>query len=170
MKHFLQITLAATLIANSAQALSCVRPNLARSFNNAADSTDIYHVGYGTLTATQEIVDPNQNIKNVNRKKPYSVTAEFSGGFLGRAGFGKDKTVPVRVDVQCLSAWCGGFPVTDEKLLIFVKKTPEGLTASSGPCGGNMQSGVSKRDLNILKSCMRNGKCSDRQINRMDRN
>ena len=63
MKYLLRITLAATLFANSAHALSCMRPNLARTFNNAAASKDTFHVAYGKIKPTQKVVDPTPELR-----------------------------------------------------------------------------------------------------------
>ena len=170
MKYLLRITLAATLFANSAYALSCMRPNLARTFNNAAASKDTFHVAYGKIKPTQKVVDPNKNTTDINNKKSYSVKAEFTGGFLGFNGFGKSKTKPIRVNVSCLGAWCGGFPNSADDMIVFLKRTPDGMTVDSGPCGGDIKFNPSEEELNIIKSCMRNGKCSKRQISDLDKN
>ncbi|PIB26665.1 hypothetical protein BFP76_12315 [Amylibacter kogurei] len=155
------------MFAQSAHALSCMRPNIARSFNEFAQSDDIYVLGFGKITPTQKIIDPNKGKDGVAKHESYSVQASFSGRFMGKSGWGEPKTLPVRVEVQCLSIWCGGFPSGKQDAIAFFQKTKSGYVLNMGPCGGNYKASPTSQEQSILKSCFRNNKCSNAQIEKL---
>jgi len=140
----------ATLSANPAASLSCAKPNVARTFNWAAESKDVYMVGYGALRAIGDVKDPNTYPENQLKRKSYSIDANFTGTFLSKRGFVNEQTIPVTVTVQCLSVWCGQFPVTKENVLVFIQKTKTGFEVTADPCGSNIMTAPSIKQRRTL--------------------
>ncbi|GHA49016.1 hypothetical protein GCM10008927_12710 [Amylibacter ulvae] len=167
MKPIILLACAGMMVAQSAHALSCMRPNIARSFNDFAASDDTYVLGFGKITATQKIVNPNKGKDGTAQHESYSVQASFSGRFMGDAGWGDPKTLPVNVQVQCLSVWCGGFPTDDQDAIAYFQKTSTGYVLQMGPCGGHYKASPTLQEQRILKSCFRNKKCSNSQIEKL---
>ena len=97
MKAFGVAALVFLFFASQAVALSCMRPNIARTFNHVAASEDVYIMGKGTLQATREIPKYKQG-------QPRKIPAEFTGAFYGLTGPSEIHTVSLTVDTICYAS------------------------------------------------------------------
>lgn len=148
-------------LATQASALSCIPPNIARTFNDVHASSDVYVMGLGTLTAKGRIP---KYIEGQARHIP----AQFRGVLLGQSGQTKTQNLNVTLDAICYASWCGGFPKTDQQILVFLKKTQAGYRLESNPCSGDFKVSPTKKELRILKKCLKNGGCSKAQVKSLD--
>lgn len=166
LHNTLRITvLGATLAlfgAQQAAALSCMRPNLARSFNFYEQSDDKFVIAVGKLTPTDKIPDYKQGVSR-------EVAAEFKGGFLGRWGVKDQPPQTVMIKTSCLASWCGAIPERSVDVLAFIKKTPAGLVLETGPCHGEYTENPSKKLIRTLQTCLAKSECSKAEINKIDR-
>lgn len=160
MRVFCATLIGFALWAEAAAALSCMHPNVARSFNWHAEAAETYVVALGTLTISGTV--PKQQ-----SGKTRSVPANFDGVFLARKGAVTQR--PVTIKSECASRWCGPIPDTTDPMLMFFKHTGDGLALHSGPCPGAFRANPTPQERAILTKCLRRGKCSTRQIKKLDR-
>lgn len=150
-------------LASQAVALSCMRPNIGRTFNHVATSKDIYLMGQGILTATGQIPKYKQG-------EPRQIPAEFTGVFYGLSGPSKKRTVSVTVDAICFASWCGAFPETDDKMVVFLKQSLDGYRLESNPCDGHFKVAPTSKEVQILQKCLKKGQCSKVRIQALEPN
>ena len=111
MKPFprlLALVAAATVTADAALALSCMKPDAVRLYTQARDSSDLYAIVIGQLQPDAEIAIPEPNPDGSGELELSETTrVRMSGHVLGESGFARmfDREVDVRV--TCLSIWCG---------------------------------------------------------------
>jgi hypothetical protein len=134
-----------------------MKPNIARIFNALNDVPETYVMGLGVLS-------PAGHIPKVRRGEPSQIRANFTGVFFGNRGKTEEQTVPVTVESICAASWCGGYPKTYKEMLVFLKKSPSGYLLRSAPCGGHFKVEPTKKEINLLRKCMRRGGCTEAQI------
>lgn len=149
------------VLASQASALSCLPPNIARTFNQVNDAPDVYVMGLGVLTATGQIPKYKEG-------KPRHISAQFKAVFLGTSGLSAEQDMAVTVDAICYASWCGGFPKTDEKMIAFLKKTGAGYRLESNPCDGHFKIAPSPKEIRLLQKCLKRGGCSEAQVKSLD--
>ncbi|MGJ8611103.1 MAG: hypothetical protein ACSHWY_08420 [Octadecabacter sp.] len=150
------VILAATIslvLGGQAQALSCVRPDVARTFDWASDAVDSYVILHGTFAFTQPAPFDAGNLTPTSIQLP----ATFSGQFLGADGFVDAPLLDVTLEFACLSAWCGSMQNGDEAVA-FVQQSDEGYTLSIGPCYDTVFNPTDDT-LQQVTSCMRGTGC-----------
>lgn len=157
MKRLAVLTGLCVVLASQAAALSCLKPNIGRTFNFVQESADTFSMALGTVTA-------KGRIPKYVEGKPRYIPSKFKGVFLGSNGQSKEHEIDITVDAICVVHWCGGFPETDEDMLVFLKKTDVGYRLESNPCGGNYKIAPTPKEVRTLQKCMRRGKCSNWQI------
>ena len=148
-------------LASQAVALSCLPPNVARTFNQINEAPDTYVLALGVLTI-------KGRIPKYKESQPRQVLAQFSGVFLGTSGQSAEQTVPVTVDAVCYASWCGGFPETDEKMIAFLKKTKADYHLQTNPCGGHFKIAPTPKDLRLMRKCLKQGGCTGAQVKALD--
>jgi len=161
MKYLGISTIVCVALASQAAALSCIRPNLARSFNGYQQASETYVMGLGVLIAKGVVPE-------YVRGQPNKIPAWFKGVLLGSVDQSAEQTISVVVETTCLSVWCGGFPKTDKKMVAFLQKTSTGYRLSSNPCGGSFKVSPTSKEIRVLKKCLKEGKCSEAQIRSLD--
>ena len=159
----MMITAVSLLATGPALALSCMVPNLAETYNRLNDAPDVYVLGLGTLSATEDL-PPEQRDAN-GMGQPRTASFAFDGAFMSVNGLGLPRTVPVEVTTGCAASWCGTFPTEDQKHLVFLRQTSDtGFALEISACGGPMQSDPTEDQINAIKQCMRDGGCGPEQI------
>ncbi len=149
MKHIL-IAAIATMIAGQAAALSCSRPDPARTFNALSTDEATYYVLYGTLDFdTQKLP---QGVTNEERN-PDPIPARFTGKGLSETGFDHDFTRDVTVQPLCAGPWCGSAPANVASL-IFAKAVGDDIIIEASPCGGTIFPEPTKDTLDSMTACM----------------
>ncbi len=145
---------ALTLVATDVSALSCVRPDPVRTYQQLAADPASYYVIYGTLE-----FDASQMPKGVVNKErnPAPIAAQFRGLGLTRAGFTSRFERGVTLQPVCIGPWCGN-EVPGIKSLFFAKVDGDDVIITSDPCGGTTYPEPSDRTLDAMTACI-NGKC-----------
>lgn len=151
-------TLAATLIAGQAQALSCIRPDVARSYTEAADTTVPYIVILGTLTHSSGPL-PERDLTDPDPEEQ-SFPARFSGKALDSSGFGTDFSTRLTLELGCAGPWCAGLPDRSGEILAFVERRDSGYVLRMGPCGGNFFPVPTGVMINKVEACHTGGDCT----------
>lgn len=158
----LVLAAAMSVLGQHATALSCMKPNLARSFNHYAEAEESFVIAIGKVSYSQPVPKYKQG-------EPRSVSAELAGGLLGLTGFGENQSIPVTVNTSCLHVWCGAIPRPNQEIIAFLEKTPAGYVMTNAPCPGVFQMAPSDREKRIVQSCLKRGKCRERDIKALDK-
>ncbi len=150
MKHILSAA-AIVLAAQPVFALSCMAPDVADSYQTAANSPDSYVVVHGYLSHHIKTVDHSTG--DVNNPREVSFQAQLSGNFLTAEGFNEAYALPVTVNLRCMVAWCGSLPKAG-RVLAFVHQTSLGhQILDIGPCGGELFADPTAAMLERVYAC-----------------
>lgn len=150
MKKILVLSALALCVATQASALSCLRPDVVRSYNKAADAD----VSFAILLGEFDFAAPSDG----NAEQGQQVTAQFTGQAMSAQGF--DGINPMDVDLltTCSGSWCGHFPPAGTEVLAFAQQTPNGFIVSMSACGGSVfDAGLAP----IVEACVLGQECEE---------
>lgn len=134
-----RLALAATLAlaaAGPAAALTCIRPEIARSFDWADERPEAFVLALGSLVRTGPNTLDGPPSDNPLIRVGYSFPARFDGMLATANGFSRAAVLDVTVEVDCRSAWCGGDSLSDHGLYFFRRDGAEDHALEAGLCGG----------------------------------
>tara|TARA_R100001369_G_scaffold17418_3_gene32714 strand:- start:4336 stop:4800 length:465 start_codon:yes stop_codon:yes gene_type:complete len=149
------LTIAALLTASQAQALSCMRPDAATSFDQASASEFPYRVLTGTLTAPPA--------SGTTESKPVSLLGTLTGQGLTADGFTAPFDGNVVLQVTCAGPWCGSAPASGP-FLAFARIDGETPVIELDACGSWLFPAPDQATLDRLTTCMQNGACSAQPV------
>jgi len=151
MRNLIALTTAAMVCATQTAALSCIQPDVARTFLNVAEAEESYVVLLGQFDF---VAPPKQPVSN--NAQSQQVMATFEGQGLGAEGFVATQPKSVQLQTGCAGAWCGWFPTPGEDVLAFVALTDDGYILTLGACGGSV---FGVESAPIVEACMRGETC-----------
>jgi hypothetical protein len=152
------LAIALIFCASQASALSCMRPDVANSFQRFAAASESYVVLYGTFSFDDRLL-PRAPAGNPNNTDPNTfITTTFVGTSLSKAGFINRFSRDITLNATCLGPWCSGM-TPDVPIVAFVQKGADEYTLTIGPCGGAAFSKPSPEVLQTLTSCINGKKC-----------
>jgi len=154
MKHILGLTLAATLWAGQASALSCVRPDVAQSFQHVAASSDVYVVLLGEFSFNAPL-SQGATLNRVDVQLP----ARFTGQYLGPERFVNGQDLNVTLNFTCAASWCGSMASGEDGTLAFARQTSQGYVLDVGPCGGRVFANATPHQVQRVEACVRGESC-----------
>ena len=127
----------ALLAAGPAAALSCMRPEIANSFEWADTRPESFVVALGRLVRSGADV-PGEAPAQMGQldRVPYSFPARFEGRLAGSNGFVTERSFDVTVEVDCFSVWCGGESLSEYGLYFFRRDGSDSYALEADPCGG----------------------------------
>jgi|GEM_PF-319731 len=155
-----------------AHALSCLPHDVARTYEQAAQSDKTYIVVHGTLTFDESRL-PKTDWQNQQKTPPDTlIPARLEGKSLTRKGFVARFSRPIMFNVQCLGPWCASAK-SGTDYLAFLRRTgaPSGLGATGqsasgvsyqldiNACGGMGFAAPSEEVLETVVDCFRGGPC-----------
>ncbi len=143
----------ALLATEPAHALSCLRPDAVRLFEQAREAEEDYVIVKGQLTFLEA---PNAPPRG--SKLPALTKARIDGHVLNRAGFPSPFSRPITVSASCFAHWCGSLDGISEHSIFAIRLTDAGLTLDIGPCGGDRVTWSQSGEERLLR-CYRNGDC-----------
>ena len=143
-------------LASQALALSCLRPDVARSFDNFEATGLPYAVVRGTLQF--DVAKLPQAGSKSPPPRLTKIQAHLTGQSLTSSGFETSFDHPVTLEVKCLAAWCGGAK-PDADYLLFVERSAAGYSVNLGPCGGSEFLNPSADALRRVQQCFNGGAC-----------
>ena len=143
----------AALTGSAAQALSCARPDVARSYQIANDAADTFRLYLGTV----DYADPAPH----KQAGPTTLKARMQARGITRTGFSAWVERDVTINVTCTGHWCGGVP-EQERLLIFLRQDGADGVIDAPPCGGFVFPNPGQADMRILRTCLSGGPCTPR--------
>lgn len=156
------LTIAGLLFGAEVQALSCMRPNLAEAFNRFQASDDTYVIALGK-------VRPTDKQPPYVEGRPRKMAAELSGRFMGLDGFGAQTSRSMTIQTHCLAHWCGGLPASpDQEQLMFLRRAAGGLILDMQACPDGSLTLPTKDRIELLQSCLKQGKCTGSDLQKME--
>jgi hypothetical protein len=161
MKIFRIGTVFFIISATQASALSCLPPNIARSFNNANALPYTYVLAQGFLS-------PMGRVPKYKAGKGRNIRTRFNGVLLSSTGKTAQQSFTVTVDTACYGDPCGELPDEKQELVALFRKTAFGYRLQTNPCGGDYKSSPTPKDIHLLQSCLKNGGCSEAQVKSLD--
>lgn len=151
--RFILICLA-ILAAGPAHALSCMRPDAVRMFEQARDADTAFYIVKGEI----EFLEP-PNTPPRNAKRPALTRAQISGQALSSSGFNAPFDLEVTVKASCLGPWCGSPNDLSGARLMAIEVGPTKLTLNIGPCGGDQVNWDQEAEDRLL-ACHLAGTCT----------
>ena len=147
--------LALVLIAEPVFALSCMRPDVVRLYQNAVESEENYYFIKGILVPEGAINEPVTS----GTKEPVSAetNVRFVGEALTRDGFEAPFDRDIILRLNCASIWCGAAPL-ERKIFAAIKLAGETLDLDIGPCGFDAVDYSEPAEKRLL-DCHQNGNC-----------
>lgn len=130
------IALTIALAADPAAALSCLRPDLDRSFGWADERPEPFVLALGSLVRTGPDTPDGPASDNPQGRVSYSFPARFDGRLATAEGFTVERSFDMMVEVQCQSVWCGGHGLSDHGLYFFRQDGEDAHALEAGLCGG----------------------------------
>lgn len=161
MTHFryslvFALIIISSLFAGPSSALSCVRPDLLKSVNEAKNSNTVYYIFAGHIIPNNPVeysVDPS---RDVTPKPPKVVAAKFVGRSLApnRQQDYVLENYPINVEISCISVWCGQLPAPTEEIIAIVEARPnESPVLTIGPCPGSIFPAL-ERSVQSVRECL----------------
>ncbi|SMX40106.1 hypothetical protein [Octadecabacter ascidiaceicola] len=155
MKRFLLAALIA-VTAGQTQALSCMPPDIARTFNWANAAEESYLVLNGAFSFDA----PARTRGGQLDPETVSMRAGFEGSYLGAAGFVPAPTLDVTLTFVCLGPWCGSMESDGEDVLVFAQQTQDGYVVEIDPCFSKLFE-PSQDNIDRVESCIRGESCAE---------
>lgn len=148
----------ALILCGPAFGLSCLPPDVVRSYMRAADATEPYIVVRGTLSFDAARL-PSTDMTS-QRKPPHTrIPARLTGQALTRQGFDQDFDRDITLDVQCFGPWCAA-AVPGTEYLGFLERRDGGYVLAIDPCGGMAHPEPTPAMLEQVLTCLQGGPCA----------
>lgn len=142
-------------LASQAAALSCLRPDVAETFNRVAAAEESYAVFYGFFSTPKQ-AQPSGN--RVSNPQETTFQATFVGQSLTLEGFENTAQRQVTVTQTCAGPWCGSL-TGGVQTLAFVEVRDGGLHLTVDPCGSLVFPQPSAAMVRQVENCMQGGDC-----------
>lgn len=157
----LSLAAALVVVSQQAHALSCAQPQIERSFNWWAEAEETYYIGVGSLDPIgPQPKNPSRMMlsdQNADRG-PVAAQYTFSGRLLDGEN-GVPFTMPITIEVSCISSWCGSFPDPGTSGLMALRGTGvQNLTLERHACPGSVFPAKTETTVN---QCIRDGRCTE---------
>ncbi|WP_394155442.1 hypothetical protein [Loktanella salsilacus] len=151
----LPVILATLLTATQAQALSCMRPDAAASFDQASASEFPYLVLTGILTAPPA--------STTSGTTPMSLLGTITGHGLTAEGFSAPYDGDVVLQVTCAGPWCGSVPASGP-VLAFARVDGATPVIELDACSSWLFTAPDQATLDRMTTCMQGGACSAQAV------
>jgi len=125
------------MLSESAFALSCARPDIVKTLEDAKASEKLYYVLVGKFTAQPRAKSKNKKydgyiihekirspLEDQFRPKPPVITRSTFQGFSVGKTYRQDshlKRFPVDIETSCAGPWCSELPSSDQDIIAFVE-------------------------------------------------
>ncbi len=127
--------IALAIFTGPALALSCLPPDLARSYQQAKEAKEVYIIVEGRLSFDESklpVVDYNNQLDTPHNTY---IPAHLTGHSLTISGFDSGFDQPITLNAKCFGPWCAK-PASDLPYLAFLEQTDAGYMLVLDPCGG----------------------------------
>lgn len=155
LKSIPLITAGLMSLASPALSLSCLQPDVARSYGYAAEAEETYIVVHGHLSFDEKRLPAAEGNDSPPSTK---IKAHVSGTSLTQAGFTNAFDRDITLEVGCYGPWCAG-AASGEDYLLFLRKDTSGYTYMADPCGSLGFARPTPEMLHQVEQCMKGGRC-----------
>ena len=153
IRRFALIATLFLTLPGTANALSCARPDVARSFHIANKASETYLIVLG------EIEYLGKSLRKSTR--PETRKARLRARAITRTGFSAWLDRDITVNITCAGPWCGSIP-QGERLLIFLRQSAAGDVIDAQPCAQFVFTDPGQAEMRTLRSCLSGGHCEPR--------
>ena len=145
-----------------ALALSCLAPDVARDFQQADASDEVFIAVLGNLTFDPSRL-PESDFVNQEQTPPETdIPARLEGRSLTRQGFTRAFTRDVTLRVLCFGPWCGG--TTPGRVMAFLRRDGTEYTLFADPCGTRLYPDPRPDQIETITACMAGRACKPREM------
>lgn len=150
-------TLLCTLTA-PALALTCLPPDVARTYQQAAEADGAYIVVHARLEFDADAL-PRTDWQDQAASPPHTmIPARMTGQALTKTGFDLPFDRAITLDAQCFGPWCAGAS-PGKSYLAFLQRTQDGYLLALDPCGGMGFADPTPETLRRVETCYSGGRC-----------
>ena len=143
------------LIAGQAGALSCMRPDVATTFNRMHEVPEDVYVLRGVLEFDESLLP--EGVVNEERF-PDPIAGTFKGKGLTLDGFTARFESDVTVQSVCFGPWCGSL-ASGIEVITFANVIGDDIIIEANPCGSNVFPSPTQEMADALQSCIRGEAC-----------
>ena len=172
------------MLSDSAFALSCMRPDLIKTLEEAKASEKVYHILVGKFVSDPSAYKYNGGLQAglpridgtrevgvpLTNKSPRITQALFEGVSLSNDPRNDEQLshFPVDIKMSCTSIWCGTPPASDQDVVAFVEARDEQVPILRiSACPKWLFAGNSETHIKTIRHCLDNN-CSDDSLKRLD--
>lgn len=121
--------LGSLMLADSAFALSCMRPDLVKTLEEAKASEKLYYILVGKFVPLKPPAKTDFNggyapPENQFKPKPPVITQSYFQGYSLAQDPRRDSHLtrfPVDIETSCVGPWCSGVPSGEREIIAFVE-------------------------------------------------
>lgn len=145
-------------LTGPALALSCLPPDVARTYQQAAAAEEAYFVVHARLEFDADAL-PRTDWRDQAATPPHTlISARMTGYALSKTGFDLLFDQPVTLDARCFGPWCAG-AAPGTSYLAFLQRKDDGYLLALDPCGGMGFADPSPETLRRVATCHSGGSC-----------
>jgi hypothetical protein len=144
-------------LAQPAVALSCMAPDIARDYQQAAQSDDTYIVVKGNLFFDETVLPDRIDQRTSRARDSVDVEGWLAGFSLAKNGFTRRFERDVILRVSCLGPWCGG--TVKGEHLAFLKQEDHQWIMQINPCPGMTYATPTAEQEQTALACFRGEGC-----------
>lgn len=146
------------VLATPALSLSCLPPDVARSYQRAAEAEEAYVVVSGVLRFDETRLPKADMSAQQDTPPETKIPARITGMALTQSGFDHAFDREITLNVLCFGPWCGGAK-PDIRYLGFLQKTDTGYELVADPCGSFAFAEPGDDMLHRVEQCFQGGPC-----------
>ena len=172
LKFILASAIGALMLSESAFGLSCMRPDLVKTLEEAKDSPKIYHILVGRFQSLSRgpafpDMGPNMPPEAQFESKPPRIMPSLFEGYSLAKNARRDiplSRFPVDIEVSCMGPWCSDVPPPDRELIAFVEARPgQAPILKISPCPGQTFA-ADRKQVQKVRQCL-DRKCASESPN-----
>ncbi|MCT4559098.1 MAG: hypothetical protein N4A61_13690 [Pelagimonas sp.] len=155
----LALSLALSLIAGPALALSCLPADPVRDYLQAAQDKAPWIIVTGKLKFDKKRLPRTDHRNQALTPPETNIAARVRGKMLTAQGFDKKVDLNITLRAICMGPWCGA-PQSGATYLLFLRQERGRYVAFADPCGNNAYKAPNKKLLNRVIDCHQGKDCS----------
>ncbi|KNX40569.1 hypothetical protein ROTO_29110 [Roseovarius tolerans] len=145
-------------LTGPALALTCLPPDVARTYQQAAEAEEAYIVVHARLEFDADAL-PRTDWQDQAASPPHTlIPARMTGHALTKTGFDLRFDRAITLDAQCFGPWCAG-AIPGTSYLAFLQRTQDGYLLALDPCGGMGFADPTPETLRRVETCYSGGRC-----------
>jgi hypothetical protein len=157
MIRVLSLLLAGALaLPAPAAALSCLRPDVRRAYQDAAKSSETYIIVLGQLAFNRLRIPKSDGTGKL--LQDVQLPARLIGKALTRQGFSKPFERKITLNINCHGHWCANLS-PDDTHLMFLRQVGQGYELDADPCTRFVFSNPDTETLRQARTCLAGGPC-----------